>query len=57
MKSQLFFDDVRVPASNLLGTEEGQGFIQLMMQLPRERLLVTISCAASMNLMLDITHE
>ena len=31
---ELFFDDVRVPAANLLGTEEGQGFIQLMKQLP-----------------------
>jgi acyl-CoA dehydrogenase len=29
---------VRVPADNLLGTEEGQGFVQLMQQLPQERL-------------------
>ena len=54
---ELFFDDVRVPASNLLGSEEGQGFIQLMMQLPQERLIVAVSCAASMGLMLDLTHE
>jgi len=54
---ELFFDDVRVPASNLLGTEEGQGFFQLMMQLPQERLIVAVSCAASMELMLDLTHE
>ena len=45
---ELFFDDVRVPASNLLGTEEGQGFIQLMSQLPQERLLVGVSCVAAM---------
>ena len=38
--SELFFNDVRVPTSNLLGTEEGQGFIQLMQQLPQERLLI-----------------
>ncbi|HSV37724.1 MAG TPA: acyl-CoA dehydrogenase family protein [Nocardioidaceae bacterium] len=54
---ELFFDDVRIPATNLLGTEEGQGFIQLMMQLPQERLIVAVSCAASMELMLDLTHE
>ena len=38
--SELFFDDVRVPACNLLGAEEGQGFYQLMSQLPQERLLI-----------------
>ena len=38
--SELFFNDVRVPTSNLLGAEEGQGFIQLMQQLPQERLLI-----------------
>ena len=32
--SELFFNDVRVPTSNLLGHEEGQGFVQLMQQLP-----------------------
>ncbi len=38
--SELFFNDVRVPTSNLLGTEEGQGFVQLMQQLPQERLQI-----------------
>jgi acyl-CoA dehydrogenase len=38
--SELFFNEVRVPASNLLGTEEGQGFVQLMQQLPQERLQI-----------------
>jgi acyl-CoA dehydrogenase len=33
--SELFFEDVRVPTANLLGTEEGQGFVHLMQQLPR----------------------
>ena len=38
--SELFFNDVKVPTANLLGTEEGQGFVHLMQQLPQERLLV-----------------
>lgn len=40
--SELFFDDVRLPASALLGQEEGQGFVQLMQQLPQERLLIAV---------------
>ena len=40
--SELFFDDVRVRADALLGSEQGQGFIQLMQQLPHERLLIAI---------------
>lgn len=39
--SELFFDDVRVPASNLLGVDEGLGFHQLMSQLPQERLMIS----------------
>lgn len=38
--SELFFEDVRVPASNLLGEAEGQGFAQLMTMLPQERLAI-----------------
>jgi len=38
--SELFFNDVKVPASALLGTEEGQGFIQLMQKLPQERHMI-----------------
>ncbi len=40
--AELFFDDARVPATALLGTEEGEGFSQLMQQLPQERLLIAI---------------
>lgn len=40
--SELFFNDVKVPASALLGPEEGQGFIQLMQKLPQERHVIGI---------------
>src|SRR5438270_3113887 len=35
--SELFFEDVKLPAEGLLGSEEGQGFVQLMTELPQER--------------------
>jgi acyl-CoA dehydrogenase len=40
--AELFFNDARVPAANLLGAEEGRGFYQLMEQLPYERLILAI---------------
>jgi alkylation response protein AidB-like acyl-CoA dehydrogenase len=43
--SELFFTDVQVPVTNLLG-EEGQGFRHLMSQLPQERLSIAISAQA-----------
>ena len=43
--AELFFDNVRVPASHLLG-EEGQGFRYLMQKLAQERLLVSVQCQA-----------
>ena len=42
--SELFFDNVEVPPENILGGGEGQGFYQMMQQLPQERL--TIACGA-----------
>ncbi|HEY0052221.1 MAG TPA: acyl-CoA dehydrogenase family protein [Caulobacteraceae bacterium] len=45
--SELFFNDVRVPADSLLGTAEGQGFIQLMQQLPQERLNIAVQGVAA----------
>jgi acyl-CoA dehydrogenase len=53
MKSQdtaeLFFEDVRVPAANLLGGSEGQGFYQLMGDLPYERALIAVCGVAAME--------
>ena len=43
---ELFFDDVRVPAVNLLGPAEGKGFFQMMDRLPYERLMVGVSAVA-----------
>ena len=47
--SELFFDDMEVPAENLLGTEEGKGFLQLMQQLPQERMLIALGTVATME--------
>ena len=44
--SELFFQDLRVPQSNLLGAE-GMGFAYLMNQLPQERLGIAIGAQAS----------
>ncbi|MGZ3409428.1 MAG: acyl-CoA dehydrogenase family protein [Xanthobacteraceae bacterium] len=53
--SELFFEDVPLPAESLLGSEEGQGFIQLMNELPQERLIVAIHALAMMERALDLT--
>ncbi len=47
--SELFFEDVRVPAANLLGGVEGQGFYQLMRDLPYERALIAVCGVAAME--------
>ena len=52
---ELFFDDMRVPAHQLLGTEEGRGFIQLMEQLPRERLIIAVGGVATLQRAVDET--
>ncbi|MDX1448568.1 MAG: acyl-CoA dehydrogenase family protein [Acidimicrobiia bacterium] len=44
--SELFFDDVRVPAENLLGAE-GTGFFQLIDKLPQERLSIAVGAMAA----------
>ncbi len=43
--SELFFNDVRVPKTNMLG-QEGRGFIHLMEELPQERLSIAVGCQA-----------
>lgn len=43
--SELFFDDVRIPFTNLIG-EEGQGFRYMMQELPWERLQLAIVAVA-----------
>ena len=55
--AELFFDDVRVPASSLLGPAEGQGFYQLMQQLPYERLIIAVNAVASLERVLELTVE
>jgi len=46
---ELFFEDMRVPLTNLLGPDEGQGFYQLMKQLPWERLLIGIQALGAID--------
>lgn len=53
--SELFFDDVWVPAANLLGEVEGQGFRQLMAELPRERLVIAVSSVITMEKAVEVT--
>jgi acyl-CoA dehydrogenase len=53
--AELNFADVRVPVANLLGAQEGQGFAQLMEQLPQERLLVAVANVAAMEMCFDET--
>jgi acyl-CoA dehydrogenase len=55
--SELFFDDVRVPAANLLGDTEGRGFAQLMSDLSYERLLIGVNSLAMMEGAYDSTLQ
>ncbi len=53
--AELFYEDVKVPLTNLLGTDEGQGFYQLMKQLPWERLLIAIQALGAIDYAIDET--
>ncbi|WP_295317509.1 acyl-CoA dehydrogenase family protein [Roseobacter sp.] len=47
--SELFFDDVEIPPENILGGTEGQGFYQMMQQLPQERLIIACGAMGAME--------
>ena len=55
--SELFFNEARVPTSNLLGTDAGQGFVQLMQQLPQERLNIAVGGMAVIERALQLTID
>ena len=55
--SELFLNNVRVPTANLLGPEEGQGFVQLMQQLPQERLQIGATAIAMAERALAVTID
>ena len=52
--AELFFDDVRVPVTNVLG-EENKGFAYLMQELAQERLVIALGAAAKMEAMFEET--
>merc|ERR1719187_2085182 len=54
--AELFFEDVRVPGSALLGGEN-KGFYQLMEQLPQERLLIAVHSIAGSEAMFELTRD
>ena len=54
---ELFFDDVRVPSANLLGTAEGAGFSQMMEQLRYERLMIGVGAVATSERAVAITTQ
>jgi acyl-CoA dehydrogenase len=47
--AELFFDDVKLPADAVLGGVEGQGFFQLMSDLPYERTIIGVQAVAAMQ--------
>jgi acyl-CoA dehydrogenase len=55
--AELFFEDVRVPVANLLGGVEGMGFVQLMHQLPQERLTLAVAAVVAMETAIELTVE
>lgn len=54
--AELIFENVRVPAENLLG-EEGKGFLYLMQKLQQERLLTAVGAITAAKDMLDLTLQ
>ena len=54
--AELFFDEVRVPAANLVG-REGGGFVHLMEKLPQERLSIAVGAVAGAQHVFDLTLD
>jgi alkylation response protein AidB-like acyl-CoA dehydrogenase len=54
--AELYFDNVRVPKENLLG-EEGEGFVHLMRNLPRERVAIGVTALAGAEKAFEETLE
>ena len=54
---ELYFENVRVPAANLLGAREGDGFFQMMEQLPYERLSIAVGAVATAELAVEVTTQ
>jgi acyl-CoA dehydrogenase len=54
---ELFFDAVRIPAANLLGGIEGRGFVQMMEQLPYERLQIAVGAVAMAEQAVALTTQ
>ena len=52
--SELFFDNIKLPKSNILG-EQGHGFFQLMDELPQERLSIAVTAISSAEAALNWT--
>ena len=55
--SELFFDDVKIPTANLIGQEPNQGFVQLMEQLPQERLIIAVQAVGAMDAAIRATTD
>ena len=55
--SEMFFEDCRVPQANLLGEDEGRGFVQLMQQLPQERLNIAQAAVVEMERAIGLTID
>ena len=55
--AELFFEDLRVPAANLLGPQEGLGFYQMMDQLPQERLITAILAQGQIERAVELTLD
>ncbi|MCY1512959.1 Acyl-CoA dehydrogenase [compost metagenome] len=55
--AMLFFEDVRVPRENVLGGEPGQGFYQLMKELPWERMSIAIQSLGAARAVLESTLD